>query len=307
MRIGLQTKGLEGFYGTDGAYRMLAECGFDAADASLNLLFLRNDIRCKKVPSALLENGKSFLELFRPWRNAAEKYQIGNDQAHAPYPSFIWCPEDPEYNDILLELLKKMIIGCDYIHCRKLVIHPFFYPYEHAMTWDEEREVNINRYSRLINTAKNYGVTICMENIFTEHRQKCMFDACSDMREVSIWIDELNRIANEKVFALCLDIGHLHLLGLDVLQTMKTLGSRISAFHIHDNNGIEDQHTAPYFGIVDWDRFIEGLRVIQYKETLSFETVGIWEKIGRDMRINILKYLAATGRYFAEQAEMDDR
>ena len=38
MRIGVQTAGMEEIYGTDGAYRLIAECGFDAADANIDLL-----------------------------------------------------------------------------------------------------------------------------------------------------------------------------------------------------------------------------------------------------------------------------
>jgi len=305
MRIGVQTAGMEEIYGTDGAYRLIAECGFDAADANIDLLLPGKMIVQKKIPSIFLGNDKDCLPAFLPWRDAAIKYKLGNDQAHAPFPSCIWSPEEPEYNNTILEMLRKFIIGCDYIGCRKLVIHPFGSSYERYITYAQEFEDNIKGYSNLADTAKKYGVTICLENCYNEHNGKVMFGIGSDIPETCSLIDELNQLVGEKVFGFCLDIGHMLLMGMDVRRVMENIGSRLCAIHIHDNNGIADQHLAPYMGIMDWNSFILALKANQYKGTLSFETFNIWNCIDRKLCPEFMKFLAKTGRYFSERLSCD--
>ena len=83
---------------------------------------------------------------------------------------------------------------------------------------------------------------------------------------------------------------------------MEQLGSRIQAFHIHDNNGIDDQHIAPYMGILDWNRFMEGLKAIDYHGALSFETFGAVSAFDPALAPQVLRLIAQTGRMFAEKA-----
>jgi sugar phosphate isomerase/epimerase len=40
----------------------------------------------------------------------------------------------------------------------------------------------------------------------------------------------------------------------------KQLNARLIAYHIHDNDGLCDQHKRICTGTIDWDRFAEGVR-----------------------------------------------
>ena len=84
---------------------------------------------------------------------------------------------------------------------------------------------------------------------------------------------------------------------------MLQLGHRIEAFHVHDNNGASDQHLAPYMGVMDWNRFVEGLREIGFNQTMSFETFNIWNVMDREIAPEMLRVIAKTGRMFARRAE----
>ena len=181
MKIGVQTGGIEEAHGIDGAYRIIRETGFDAADANIDHLYAGQAIRnCQRVP-AFDASDKDCLEYFRPWKEAAEKYGVDNYQAHAPFPSYIADPNG-EQNDYMIRVLKKCIIGCDYMNCRRLIIHPFFFGYQDQLDPQTEWEVNIERYSMLIPEAKKYGVTICLENMFSGYRGKIYSACCSDMQ-----------------------------------------------------------------------------------------------------------------------------
>ena len=83
---------------------------------------------------------------------------------------------------------------------------------------------------------------------------------------------------------------------------MIELGDRIECFHVHDNNGVEDQHMPPYTGKLDWDRFVEGLKAIGFNKTLSFETYNILTYIDPALAPSILRFIADCGRRFAQRA-----
>ena len=306
MKISVQTGGIEEHLGIEKAYQLIKESGFDAADANVDHVVTCGQINRRELPREFFGSEKDILPLFEPWRTASRKMSVPNYQAHAPFPSYVWCPDDPAYNDALLEMLRKTIIGCDYIDCRNLIIHPFYFPYEHQLPREQENELNLERYGKLADTAKKYGVTINLENMFVGYRGKMRMAVCSDMNQTCQLIDELNRRAGSKVFGFCLDTGHALLLGLDILHIMTVLGDRITAFHVHDNNGITDQHLAPYSGLLDWDRFIEGLKAIHFSETMSFETFNVWNTMDEALCPEYMKFIAKIGRYFAERAEKND-
>ncbi len=301
FRIAVQTGGPEEMYGIDGGYRAIAEAGFDAVDANVDHLLGGRDIHEKRLTEAFLAEGKECLEYFRPWKEAAEKYGLDNYQAHAPFPSHL-PGEDGAFNEVMIEVLNKTIMGCDYMNCRNLVVHPFFQGYGDTLSEADEWELNIRRYAQLIPAAKEYGVTVCLENMFGGYRGKLYSACCSDFDVACRYVDELNRLAGEQVFGFCLDVGHALLLGKDIRKAMIQLGHRITAFHVHDNDGARDQHLAPYMGVMDWNRFVDGLRDIGFNRTLSFETFNVFNVVDPELCPDMLRLIAKTGRMFARRA-----
>jgi len=301
FKIGVQTGGVEELYGIDKAYHMIKEAGFDAVDVNLDHLLSGGQISKREHVPVFDAEGDECLAYFKPWKDAAEKYGIDNYQAHAPFPCYVAEPSNG-YNDYLLDVLKKTIAGCAYIGCKRLIIHPFFLGYDQQLDPQVEWDLNIQRYSELIPAAKAYGVTICLENMFTGYRGKRYAAICSDITLACQYIDTLNEIAGERVFAFCLDTGHLLLLGKDVKNAMIQLGDRIECFHVHDNDGEGDLHMPPYTGKLDWDRFVEGLKAIGFNKTLSFETFNILNFIDPALAPSILRFIADCGRRFAQRA-----
>lgn len=303
FKISVQTGGAEEYRGIDYAYKVIREAGFDAVDANIDHLWSYGDIVNGKLPAFLTASSDAeAVEYFAPWRDAAKKYGLENYQAHAPFPSYV-SARDAGDNAAILKALKRVIMGCDSMDCRHLIIHPFFLQYNEKPSPEEEWATNIESYSALIPTAKQYGVTICLENMFTSFRGKILEACCSNFDTAARYIDTLNSIAGEKVFAFCMDTGHALLLGKDIKEVMLTMGDRIEAFHVHDNNGRDDQHLAPYMGVQDWDRFVEGLKAIKFNRTLSFETFNIWNTVDRELCPSMLRFIAETGRRFARRAE----
>ncbi|MDY3278750.1 MAG: sugar phosphate isomerase/epimerase [Eubacteriales bacterium] len=304
MKIAVQTGGVEERLGLDGAYRLIREAGFDGVDANVDHLMTGQDYKARRIPAFFLGSDADCIAHFKPWKDAAEKYGLDNYQAHAPFPSYVLDPDHPDFNDALIVMLRKTIMGCDSIGCRNLVVHPFFLGYRDQMDPETEWRVNIERYSMLIPEAKKYGVTICLENMFSGYRGKLYNACCSDIPTACKYIDTLNDIAGQQCFAFCLDTGHLLLMGKDIKNTMIQLGDRIRAFHVHDNNGIDDQHLAPFMGVQDWSRFVDGLRAIGFDRTMSFETFNIWNTMNDpELSAEMLRFIAKAGRAFAQRAK----
>ena len=73
---------------------------------------------------------------------------------------------------------------------------------------------------------------------------------------------------------------------------------------MHDNNGIDDQHLAPFMGVQDWSRFVDGLRAIGFDRTMSFETFNIWNTMNDpELSAEMLRFIAKAGRAFAQRAK----
>ncbi len=308
FKLAVQSGGIEEAYGIDGAYKLIKETGFEGVDANVDHLFGTARVRAKEEIPSFFRKGadeRDLLEAFRPWKEAAEKYGLENYQAHAPFPSILQTalPEDAEYNEAILELLRRTIIGAAYIGCRNLIIHPFYYNYENQSSPEEEWELNRKNYLRLAKTAKEYGVTVCLENMFRSYRNKRIAATCNSPEEAVSYVDRLNEAVDSRLFAFCLDTGHALLAAIDLKKFIVKLGDRIECFHVHDNDGISDQHFGPYMGVQDWNRLIEGLAEIRFRKTMSFETFAVWNRVDRELCPDFLKMIEKTGRFFDKKAE----
>ncbi|MBQ6541030.1 MAG: sugar phosphate isomerase/epimerase [Lachnospiraceae bacterium] len=307
FRLSVQTTGIYGPRDWDETYRLIAETGFECADANLDQLFPFTKVKVREPIPAFFrkETGDlETLEHFKPIRDAARKYGITHFQGHAPFPSVLFDTHagDEEYNAAIFEMIRKSIIGADYIDCRNLVIHPFFYYYGAKTNPQDIWDMNIDRYLRLSKTAKEYGVKICLENMFAPNRGKSFADICDNPYEAAKYVDTLNSLAGEGTFGFCFDTGHALVGGVDCKDFLTFMGDRITCLHVHDNDG-RDVHMAPFEGLLDWERFLEGLAEIRFDTTMDFETHGAMYRFGPELAPYILKLIEQTGRMFARKVE----
>jgi sugar phosphate isomerase/epimerase len=70
---------------------------------------------------------------------------------------------------------------------------------------------------------------------------------------------------------LCYDSGHGNI-GTSGLDNLERLRDRLVPIHIHDNNGIQDQHALPFSGTVDWERLSQIIATSSYAGCVSLET-----------------------------------
>ena len=123
-------------------------------------------------------------------------------------------------------------------------------------------------------------------------------------------IDVLNEEAGGDYFGFCLDVGHANLCHLDVKNYLKIMGKRMTIFHIHDNNAMDDLHMIPYSYLINgkthvcnWERFVEGVKEIGFEGTLAFETFRIFSAYPKAAHTSALRLISDIGHYWVDLIE----
>ncbi len=102
----------------------------------------------------------------------------------------------------------------------------------------------------------NFGITISIEN-----KQK------SEDRELVLYPDEHLEIIEafrDQGARAVLDIGHAHTANSDLANYTHLLNDLIIELHLHDNNGISDDHLPLGAGSIDFETFFEAVRSIGF-------------------------------------------
>ena len=85
-----------------------------------------------------------------------------------------------------------------------------------------------------------------------------------------------------------IDTGHAHMEHYDMYAIQRTLGSRVKAYHIHDNGGDADSHLRFLSGVpggIDWNKFVEGVVKFTPDATLTLEYGASPEEFAEDRKI----------------------
>ena len=305
-KIGVQSIGSIYSENIEAGYEMIRKAGFDCVDFNFDEFLPCRLVYENRIDDLLDRPMEEMWKDFEPHAAAAKKYGLTFEQMHAPFPVMIKGNE--EVNQKMLRITENCIRLCARMGGHYIVVHPVTLAYQYSKR--EEYEFNIEMYKRLIPIAKETGVVICLENMFYEKNQHLMEGVCSDFREASDMIDELNHFAGEELFGFCFDVGHANILGKNLYQAVVALGNRLKILHIHDNDGVSDLHTMPYTFMrswnglgTDWDGFLKGLREIGYKGVLNFETFRCMAGFPKELHPSVLHLLADMGHYFSKRIE----
>lgn len=97
--------------------------------------------------------------------------------------------------------------------------------------------------------------------------------------------------------APCWDTGHGHRQSVSQTAGIGTLGSRLKATHIQDNDGVSDQHILPYQGTINWNEVVRALKSIGYEGDFTYETHNSIRNLPDGIRDSGLKYAHDLGSY----------
>ena len=239
--------------GEERAVEAIAKAGFDAWDFSM-FEMCRYDWSNNK----LFENdhplaGNDYIKFARGLKQIGLDNGIVCNQSHAPFPSS--CKEIRSY-------FKRAIECTAEAGGEICIIHP---------DNNKSAEENAEMYLSLLPFAKACGVKIATENMFNwdAKNDDALVAACAKPEDFKAHIDAVG----DDYLVACLDIGHAQMRGVatSAAEMIKTLGTRLKALHIHDNDLRHDSHQIPFSMQINFDAVIAALREIGYRGYLTLE------------------------------------
>jgi sugar phosphate isomerase/epimerase len=113
------------------------------------------------------------------------------------------------------------------------------------------------RMPRIVERAMDLGITLAIENTW------------DDRPEVLLHLAELLPAGGVK---FCFDTGHVNVFSrLSVKHWWKAIGDRVVAIHLHDNDGLSDDHLAPGKGTFDFPSLVDCLGRDTFHPLLDLE------------------------------------
>ena len=275
MLLSTQTDVTAREFGLPEAVRMIAEAGFDAADISMF-----DD----EWNQWMFEDG--FEPFIAEVKHAAEESGIVLNQAHAPFPTM--KDGDAAFNEKRLAQVKRSIEIAGMLHVRNIIVHPVVFK-------KQMKKKNLDMYRELQPTAERAGVKIALENMWGWDDRRCIItkNVCSDAQGLAEYCDALD----PDRFTVCLDVGHVGLVGDYEADTIRRLGSkRLTCLHVHDTDYRNDLHTLPYCGRLPWKEITAALGEIGYTGDLTFEADNFIKQLPRTLIPSALRYMHDVGR-----------
>ena len=270
MKISTTTERSCTTFGYKEGIRILHEGGFNYLDMSLYQM--RNDYDVLTTAN--------YREVAKEIKEYANSLGVTFVQAHAPFPTQL-----KDYPGFSADMTKKAmqslevagILGAEFV-----VVHPVA---QAQVPGDEsQKEYNLKMYRSMLPIAKEYGFKICIENMwnYDGKRKSFMKNVCSDAESLVEYHDALD----DENITICLDIGHIALVGDDPAQAIRTIGrDRLGTLHVHDVDYFTDSHTLPYYGKLNWASISKALGDINYTGNINFEADNFLKGLPADEQV----------------------
>lgn len=266
------------------ALSLCAAAGYRHVDANLCGMS-----RQGKPVSPMTEDG--WEEHAISWRSLADHLGVAFTQAHAYFS--VEGPVAPgqmpggEFGE---EMMRRSVLAAQILGVEWMVVHPVSVVENEQVLVDETYRYNLAYFKRWHKLFHDHKVGMAIENMTNHKKYASPF---ADMPVLSRLIDELG----EPDIGACLDTGHALISGHDPAQCVRDLGGRLRATHIADNRGKEDDHVAPFQGIIRWAEVVKALRDIDYRHDFAFEIHNLTSAFPVDIQPELVRFSYALGEY----------
>lgn len=283
------------FSGGRERYPMLF-CIEEAAKAGYTHLDI-NFCECMNPNSRMRDD--DWMDYVEELKTKGKELGVTYTQSHLPYYD-IFGENSPEKIKLMEELIRRSIIASSLLGIRWTVTHPGTV-YSAGPDMSVSLEKNVEYYSRHVETAREWGIGIALENDFEYKGEPYQHIYCSNVYELSSLVDAFGD--SEHVGA-CYDFGHGNLTGGFHRQNLNILGHRLKAVHVQDNKGLSDEHLLPFHGNIDWKDAMAGLADIGYQGDLTYEIQNWGRFYPKELKYMVAKYSIEVGKvlisYFDE-------
>lgn len=123
---------------------------------------------------------------------------------------------------------------------------------------EEMLSIALKNYEEIRELFAPIGCHIYIENTGTLSQGNLLLDQ-----------REFTELCREKGFEVLVDIGHANANGWDIPKLIHDLSGQIKAYHLHNNDGVHDQHRRLHDGTMDFDAVLTAIR----RETKEAELI----------------------------------
>ncbi|MBE6356665.1 MAG: sugar phosphate isomerase/epimerase [Lentisphaerae bacterium] len=274
----------------------------------------------KMCPDAMLrscfaefrDNGVENLVFVDPWAERiikdpafvrmlklASKDVVNLREMHAPYGECydLNCVSPARREGLVQDHAKAMAYAAEF-GSRTYTIHIGAFDSVFYHTPNEVlRPLALDTLEKLIPYAEKYDIKIAVEN---------SFERSNTPAEVMYYVNYFNH----PNVGCCYDSGHAHMMrpgdGKKVYSSyfvnevwqndigfcdnaFEQMASRIVTCHLHDNNGLDDQHMAPGMGNLDWNELANKV-LTQAPQLCSIQTEALIFNYGKSITEVIDRY-----------------
>lgn len=271
--------------GIEQGIKTLMDAGFPALDMSFFLSLTE------------FYNEPNPTELAKRLRAEADARGVIFNQAHAPFN-----PKDTALENCSTHF-PRVFEFASILGVKNIVVHPIETKFYQDDT-KQALEINMAYYSSLAPLARENGLRIALENMWSVHprQKKLIVDCtCADPAELCLYYDTLN---DPEVFTVCLDLGHVAICGREPQDAIRRIGGkRLGAIHAHDVDYLNDMHTLPGLSKLDYDAIARALAEIDYQGDFTLESDTFLGGFPNEVLPAATHLMAETARHWANKIE----
>lgn len=152
--------------------------------------------------------------------------------------------KDDEIGENIKRSLIKDIITASKYNFKSVVVHLV----------GEYSKIGEKRLYEVLDFCKTKNIPLAIENLIKRE----------------IFVDVFKNI-NHDMLKFCYDSGHQNAFDKD-FPYLEEFGDKLVALHLHDNNGLADEHTIyPFSATIDWDVIAKQLASLPQIENISLD------------------------------------
>lgn len=210
---------------------------------------------------------------YRKVTEALKEHEFLPSIAKLPFIDIRTREKDAQLNYLKFQVDVDCIRACESLGCSTVIVQPLFAGIERGREWEANREF----YLALAAQCEKADTKILLINQCRDYNGHLMRGICSDGETTAEWIDRLNKEAGTERFGFCLDIGSGNLCGQTMQEMIETVGNRINAVILTENDGKNMAKLLPFTSAygrrstMDWLGVIRGLRQIEFDGCLILE------------------------------------
>lgn len=178
---------------------------------------------------------------------------ISNRVLHAPFNELFPCAIDPKARELAALRYRQAIDIARQYGAGKVIIHGGYNPWIYYPVWYTGESISF--WKRFL--KEDPGMQIVLENVLET--------------EPELLLDIIKGVDDPRL-RMCLDIGHANAYSkISVMDWLETCAPYISHFHIHNNNGSWDTHSALDCGSIPMREFLHRAEILCPNATYTLE------------------------------------